>query len=63
MAHTFKFVVEVTVERIEGKFAGRDEMADAITDMLDGANEGGISGIGADGSSEYEITDWSVSES
>jgi hypothetical protein len=61
MAHTFKFEVEVTVEREEGKFAPRDEMADAIRDMLENAQED-IYGIGADGSSSYTVTDWSVNE-
>lgn len=62
MAHTFVFKVTVTTERTEGKFAPRDEQAEALAEMLEGANEGSIDGIGADGESSYEITDWSVEE-
>jgi hypothetical protein len=56
----FQYVVEVEVERIEGKFAPKDEIANEIEDWLVGANQDSIDGIGADGTSEYEITDWSV---
>jgi hypothetical protein len=62
MAHVFTFKVTVTTERTAGKFAPRDEQAAEITTMLEAANEGSIYGIGADGETEYEITDWSVSE-
>lgn len=62
MAHTFEFKVTVTTERTEGKFAPRDEQAEQINIMLEAANEGSIDGIGADGESTYEITDWSVEE-
>jgi hypothetical protein len=56
MAHTFKVEIEVVVERVEGKFASRDEIAEAIQDTLANAGEGdSLSGIGADGTSEYEI--------
>lgn len=61
MAHRFTFTVEVELERSEGKFAARDEMADAIIDMLEGA-EDGVYGIGSDGDSSYDVTGWSVSE-
>ena len=61
MAHKFTFTVEVEVERSEGKFAARDEMADAIREMIEGA-EDGIYGIGADGSSSYDVTSWEMSE-
>ncbi len=56
----FRFEVEVEVERIEGKFAGRDEIEDQIFEWLTNADEGQIDGIGADGSSQYETIDWSV---
>jgi hypothetical protein len=58
----FTFTVEVEVERTEGKFASRDEVAEQITDALDSANPGSVDGIGADGMSTYEVTDWSVEE-
>ncbi len=57
MAHRFTVVIEVEVERTEGKFASRDEIAEAIQEALANAGEGdSLSGLGADGSSEYEIT-------
>ncbi|QPE04151.1 hypothetical protein IT882_13215 [Microbacterium schleiferi] len=62
MAHKFSFTVEVEVERESGKFASRDEMAEQIQEWLEGADEGSVSGIGADGDSEYAVTSWEVSE-
>jgi hypothetical protein len=63
MAHTFKVELEIVVERIEGKFASRDEIADAINEALASAAEGeSLSGIGADGTSEYEIVSSTVVE-
>lgn len=57
MAHRFTVILEVEVERTEGKFASRDEIAEAIQEALSGAAEGeSLSGLGADGDSEYEIT-------
>jgi hypothetical protein len=56
MAHTFKVELEIVVERIEGKFASRDEIAEAIEEALASTGEGeSLSGLGADGNSEYEI--------
>jgi hypothetical protein len=63
MAHTFKVELEIVVERLEGKFASRDEIADAIAETLDHIAEGeSLSGIGADGTSEYEIVSSTVVE-
>ena len=62
MTHRLSFTVQVELERVEGKFAGRDEMAEAITEMIENANEGDICGIGADGESDYEITEWIVGD-
>ena len=56
----FTFTVEVEVERTQGKFASRDEISEAVVEMLDGANEGTVDGVGADGDSEYEIVSWEV---
>lgn len=58
----FNFTVFVEVERTEGKFASRDEIAEQILEALDGANPGSISGVGADGTTEYEIVDFEVTE-
>lgn len=62
MAHTFEFKITVTLERSTGKFAARDEMAEAIISELEGADPGGVYGIGADGASDYEVTDFQVEE-
>lgn len=63
MAHTFSFTITAIVERESGKFASRDEIADEIINELEGADPGYVSGIGADGDSEYTIIDWTVEES
>lgn len=58
----FTFTVEVEVERVEGKFAPKDEIADQLRDAIEGANPGTVDGVGADGSTTYEVTDFSVSD-
>lgn len=62
MSSRFRFVVEVELERVEGKFAGRDEMSDAIQNALDDANPSSVDGIGSDGTSNYEVVGWDVNE-
>jgi hypothetical protein len=63
MASTFRFLVMVEVDRTEGKFASRDELYEQIETALMDANPSEIYGIGADGSSNYEVTMWEVEES
>jgi hypothetical protein len=62
MAHTFKVELEIVVERTEGKFASRDEIADAIRDALESTTIEGdsLSGLGADGSSDYDVVQATV---
>jgi hypothetical protein len=62
MAHRFTFTVTVELERSQGKFAARDEMAEALMSELENADPGGVYGIGADGASDYDVVDWSVEE-
>jgi hypothetical protein len=63
MAHRFTVILEVEVERTEGKFVSRDELAEAIQEALAGAGEGeSMSGLGVDSSSEYEIISTEVVE-
>lgn len=62
MAHTFTFTVTVELEREQGKFATRDEMAEEIIEWLQNADEGSIYGIGADGDSTYNTTQWEVEQ-
>ncbi len=57
----FTFTVEVEVQRVEGKFAAKDEIADYLREEIEGMDPGEVDGVGADGDSRYEITVWSVS--
>ena len=56
----FSFTVEVEVERTEGKFAPKDEIEEQLQEALDMANPSSIDGVGADGTSSYEVTNWEV---
>lgn len=58
----YAFVVRVELRRESGKFAARDELVTAITEQLEQAAEEGVSGVGADGDSEYVADDVSVEE-
>jgi hypothetical protein len=60
MAHTFTFTVRVELSRESGKFASRDEMAEALRDELEGP--GSVYGIGADGDSTYTVESWDVED-
>ena len=63
MTMRFEFVVSVDVERVDGLFVGRDEIAEAITQALEGAeSEIYLSGLGSEGTSEYEVSSYSVEE-
>lgn len=53
----FTFMVEVEVERTEGKFASRDEIEEQIIEALEGADPCSYEG---DAGGEYETVDWSV---
>lgn len=57
----YVFLVEVEVERDSGKFAGRDEISEKIAEALaDAAESADLSGLGADSSSEYSVTQTDV---
>jgi hypothetical protein len=56
----FEFTVKVTVERESGKFASRDEIAEELRQAIEYADPGSVSGVGADGDSEYAVTEWEV---
>ena len=62
MSHKFTFTVTVELEREQGKFASRDEMGETLIEWLEGADEGAIYGIGADGESNYNTITWDVEE-
>lgn len=55
MTQKFSFTVFVEVKRATGKFAGRDEIAEAIGDEIEGHDPGSFCSLGVDGESEYEI--------
>lgn len=55
----FRYKVTVDVGRITGKFVSREDIADAITEALE-ALEPDLSGLGADGDSEYEVAELTV---
>jgi hypothetical protein len=64
MTSHYEFTVSVDVERVSGKFAPRDDIETALVDALDEAiGSVDLSGLGADGDSEYEVTDSSVNYS
>jgi hypothetical protein len=56
----FTFEVTVEVERLEGKFASRDEIEQYLFDEIEGAAPSEVSGVGADGDSTYEVTSFVV---
>lgn len=58
----FDFLVSVEVERVEGKFAARDEVEEQLREAIEGADPGQVDGIGADGTSSYEVQSWDVQE-
>lgn len=55
----FEFLVQAEVERNEGKFASRDEIAEAIQQALDGADPGDIEG---EAGGQYSVQTWEVTE-
>jgi hypothetical protein len=55
----FTFLVEVEVERDEGKFASRDELAEQIVGELEGADPGSLEG---DEGGSYSVASFDVEE-
>jgi hypothetical protein len=58
MAHVFTFAVEVTLEREQGKFVSREEMAEQLAEAIQDADPGSVD---VD-ESTYNVTDWSVNQ-
>jgi hypothetical protein len=56
------FEVEIQLERVGGKFAPREEVVDALREQLEQAAGEGVSGVGADGDTEYEASDYTITE-
>jgi len=55
------FLVTIELRRESGKFAARDEVVDALREMIE-QNVEEVDGVGADGDSVYAIEDISVDE-
>lgn len=55
----FEFLVQVEVERSEGKFASRDELAEQIQQAIEGADPGDLDG---EAGGSYSVQTWDVSE-
>lgn len=53
----FTFTVTVEVERTEGKFAGREEIAEAIREELESADPGTVEG---ENGGQYEVVSFEV---
>lgn len=52
----FRVALEFNVERVQGKFASREEIEEKIRETLEDVYVD-LDGIGADGDSEYEVVD------
>ena len=59
MAHTFKFLVTVQVDRETGKFASRDELAEKLREAIESADPSMIS---CDEGGEYTVNDFDVED-
>jgi hypothetical protein len=55
----FQFMVEVEVEREEGKFASREDIGGQLAEELEGANPDQLTG---ENDGTYTVIDWEVSE-
>jgi hypothetical protein len=54
---SFDFTVSVTVRKVSGPFVSREHMSEQLQEELDGANPQALYS-----DSEYEVTDWQVTE-
>lgn len=55
----FTFTINVEVEREEGKFASRDEIAEQIREAIESADPGSIEG---EAGGSYSVVTWEVTE-
>lgn len=53
----FEYTVRVQVERMEGKFATKDELSEQIEDALEQAAPPSLEG---ENGGQYDITEWEV---
>jgi hypothetical protein len=55
----FTITVEIEVERIEGKFASRDDIGGQLVDAINDANPGSLT---SENDAGYEVTSWDATE-
>jgi hypothetical protein len=55
----FTFIVSVEVNRVEGKFATRNEIADQLIAAIEDGNPGSVF---SDEMAEYSVDAWDISE-
>lgn len=57
-----RIMLSVTVEltRREGKFASKDEVAEALRQLIADNDPGEVDGVGADGETAYDIDSFDV---
>ena len=55
----FTIMVNIEVEREEGKFATRDELLDQIIEAIESADPGSLDG---DNGGVYSVTQWEAEE-
>lgn len=53
----YSFHITIELRHETGKFASRDDIADVLREQLEQAAYEGVSGVGADGDSEYTVDD------
>jgi len=55
----FSYTINVQVERMEGKFATRDELGEQILEALESCDPGSLEG---ENGGQYETVSWEVTE-
>lgn len=55
----FRYTVDIEVERVQGKFASRDELGEQLEQALLDADPGSVEG---ENGGEYEVTGYEVAE-
>lgn len=60
MTQKFAFTLTVEVALIAGKFASRDEIAQAVKDQIVTAEPQSLYGFGTDRGSEYKVKSWEI---
>jgi len=59
---SYQFLVTIELRRESGKFAGREEIVQQISERLQETASEEVEGVGADGESVYVVDDCDVEE-